>query len=234
MQRYNIFHQIHKGLRAMLYETALHIQHADFWNIDETEVAIEKINEVIRLFDKHAFSEDNHVFPAVEQYDPAIADAFEQEHIKDHLLGKSLAEAITRCQLAPVITEKAEVAKEVQARYIKFMVFNLEHMAKEEEVLNRILWRYYSDEELMAITRQIIAEVPADYIVRYERGSFQSGYCILEAKKVVVLNKFLNTEGRINTLIDLLPSIKLTYELLTVDSQKMYDEVMGQQVPGKK
>ena len=74
----------------------------------------------------------------------------------------------------------------------------------------------------------------ADYIVRYERGSFQSGYCILEDKKVVVLNKFLNTEGRINTLIDLLPSIKLTYEFLTVDSQKMYDEVMGQQVPAKK
>ena len=74
----------------------------------------------------------------------------------------------------------------------------------------------------------------ADYIVRYERGSFQSGYCILEDKKVVVLNKFLNTEGRINTLIDLLPSIKLTYEFLTVDSQKMYDEVMPQQVPAKK
>jgi len=74
----------------------------------------------------------------------------------------------------------------------------------------------------------------AEYVVRYERGSFQSGYCILEDKKVVVLNKFLNTEGRINTLIDLLPSIKLTYEFLTVDSQKMYDEVMGQQVPAKK
>ena len=66
----------------------------------------------------------------------------------------------------------------------------------------------------------------AEYVVRYERGSFQSGYCILEDKKVVVLNKFLNTEGRINTLIDLTPSLQVTYELLTVDSQKMYDEVM--------
>ncbi|MEO6329185.1 MAG: hypothetical protein ABIO55_09640 [Ginsengibacter sp.] len=74
----------------------------------------------------------------------------------------------------------------------------------------------------------------ADYIVRYERGSFQSGYCILEAKKVVVLNKFLNTEGRINTLIDLIPSVKVTYEFLTVDSQKMYDEVMGQQISREK
>ncbi len=70
----------------------------------------------------------------------------------------------------------------------------------------------------------------SDYVVRYERGSFQSGYCILEDKKVVVLNKFLNTEGRINTLIDLIPSLKITYELLTADSQKMYDEVTSQQL----
>jgi hypothetical protein len=67
----------------------------------------------------------------------------------------------------------------------------------------------------------------AGYVVRYERGSFQSGYCILEDKKVVVLNKFLNVEGRINTLVDLIPSVNITYELLTTDSQKMMDEVMA-------
>ncbi len=69
----------------------------------------------------------------------------------------------------------------------------------------------------------------ANYVLRYERGSFQSGYCILENKKVVVLNKFLNIEGRINTLIDIIPSLKLTYGFLTVDSQKMYDEIMAKQ-----
>jgi hypothetical protein len=69
----------------------------------------------------------------------------------------------------------------------------------------------------------------AGYVLRYERGSFQSGYCILENKKVVVLNKFLNVEGRINTLIDLLPLLTITYELLTTDSQKMFDETSHQQ-----
>ncbi|MGZ3923304.1 MAG: hypothetical protein ACXVBJ_06010, partial [Flavisolibacter sp.] len=49
----------------------------------------------------------------------------------------------------------------------------------------------------------------AGYIVRYERGSFQSGFCILEDRKVVVLNKFLQLEGRINTLIDLIPQLKI-------------------------
>lgn len=66
----------------------------------------------------------------------------------------------------------------------------------------------------------------AGYIVRYERGSFQSGYCILEHKKVVVLNKFLIPEGRINALMDIIPSVSVNYDLLTHDSQKLYDEVI--------
>lgn len=65
------------------------------------------------------------------------------------------------------------------------------------------------------------------YIVRYERGSFQSGYCILEQKKVVVLNKFLQLEGRINTLIDLIPQLQIDAESLTPDSRKWYDDIMG-------
>lgn len=67
----------------------------------------------------------------------------------------------------------------------------------------------------------------AGYIIRYERGTFQSGYCILREKKVVVLNKFLQTEGRINTLIDLLPQLTVNIDELTHESQKLYDELMS-------
>jgi hypothetical protein len=64
------------------------------------------------------------------------------------------------------------------------------------------------------------------YIIRYERGTFQSGYCILQEKKVVVLNKFMQTEGRINTLIDLLPQLNINFDALTLESQKLYTELM--------
>ncbi len=67
----------------------------------------------------------------------------------------------------------------------------------------------------------------AGYVIRYERGTFQSGYCILQAKKVVVLNKFFQTEGRINTLIDLMPQLDINVDTLTHESQKMYEEVMA-------
>ena len=66
----------------------------------------------------------------------------------------------------------------------------------------------------------------AKYILRYEKGTFNSGYCILEHKKVVVINKFLNIEGRINTLIDILPSISLEEGFLTPESQKLYRQVI--------
>lgn len=67
----------------------------------------------------------------------------------------------------------------------------------------------------------------ANYVLRYERGTFQSGYCILEERKVVVLNKFLDIEGRINTLIDLIPQVQLDYDKLTLESQKLYEEVVN-------
>jgi len=169
MQRYNIFYQIHKGMKALLYETALQVQHTDFWNVDEADDAIETINEVIRLFEKHAHSEDELVFPAVEKYDPAMADAFEQEHVKDHLLGQLLANSIAGYEAAGVITDKAGAGKQVQSAFSKFMIFNLEHMAKEEEVINPILWRHYTDAELMAITHTIIARVPQDYLARFNK-----------------------------------------------------------------
>ncbi len=64
------------------------------------------------------------------------------------------------------------------------------------------------------------------YVVRYERGTFQSGYCLLEERKVVVLNKFLQIEGRINTLIDLILQLVINADQLTPEIRKAYGDVV--------
>jgi hypothetical protein len=74
----------------------------------------------------------------------------------------------------------------------------------------------------------------AGYVIRYERGTFQSGYCILEQKKVVVLNKFLQTEGRINTLIDLMPQLDIRPEMLSEESNKLYTNITSKLQTEKK
>ncbi len=45
------------------------------------------------------------------------------------------------------------------------------------------------------------------YEVRYEKGNFRSNYCLLETKKVVVINKFSTLESRIQSLIEILTTL---------------------------
>ena len=65
----------------------------------------------------------------------------------------------------------------------------------------------------------------ARYIVRYEKGNFNSGCCILEERRIVVVNKFLNIEGRINALIEILPSIQIIEDDLSSEMMKWWKQL---------
>ncbi|MFN5069273.1 MAG: hypothetical protein ACK53R_06450 [Bacteroidota bacterium] len=49
----------------------------------------------------------------------------------------------------------------------------------------------------------------AAYNVRYEKGNFKAGYCLLKDKRIVVINKFFNTESRINSFLDIIPTLDI-------------------------
>lgn len=65
----------------------------------------------------------------------------------------------------------------------------------------------------------------AKYIIRYEKGNFNSGYCVLEDRRVAVINKFLSVEGRINALIEILPSIDVNEQDLSGEMLKWYQQL---------
>jgi hemerythrin-like domain-containing protein len=156
--RVNIFNQIHKGLRALLYETSLLLQQTDFSDEQEMKAAINRVNMVADLFDDHAHHEDAYVFPAIQQYEPSIVDAFEQEHSMDAKLTRALKDSLQALQMASSLVRQ-EMASELGRTFIQFMIFNLEHMSKEETILNKILWRYYSDADILDIQRNIVSNL---------------------------------------------------------------------------
>ena len=59
------------------------------------------------------------------------------------------------------------------------------------------------------------------YEVRYEKGNFRSGYCIVEDKKVVVVNKFATIESRIQALYEIAQTL-LEQGRLLHDEQKLF------------
>ncbi len=60
-----------------------------------------------------------------------------------------------------------------------------------------------------------------NYAIRYEKGNFQSGYCIVENRRIAVINKFFDTEARINCLLEILSGFEFDPESLSEASREL-------------
>jgi hypothetical protein len=68
----------------------------------------------------------------------------------------------------------------------------------------------------------------SDYTLRYEKGNFKSGFCVLKEQKIIIVNKFYTTEGKINALLEILKNIALDTTRFTEKSVKLYAELFQQ------
>jgi hypothetical protein len=75
---------------------------------------------------------------------------------------------------------------------------------------------------------ELISE--SDYILRYEKGNFKSGYCVLKEQKIMIVNKFFAVEGKINALLDILKGIQLDTTKFSEKSLKLYEELTQAEV----
>ncbi len=64
-----------------------------------------------------------------------------------------------------------------------------------------------------------------EYTVRYEKGNFQSGYCMVENRKIVVINKFFDIEARINCLLEILSSLEVNPDELPEEILPFYQKL---------
>ena len=65
----------------------------------------------------------------------------------------------------------------------------------------------------------------SDYVLRYERGDFKSGYCILQDNKVAVINKFYSLDGKINCLIDIIREVELSQDKMSEKNLKLLSQI---------
>src|SRR5829696_7070887 len=128
MERYNSFNLIHKGLRAALYQTALQLQQTDFTVEEETEESLNKVKEIVMLFEGHAHKEDTYILPVISQYEPSVVAAFEEEHAEDMKLGEQLNNCIGQVERASGLLEKLIAGRQLTEAFVSFTVFNLQHM----------------------------------------------------------------------------------------------------------
>ncbi len=63
------------------------------------------------------------------------------------------------------------------------------------------------------------------YKVRTEKGNFKSGSCIVEASKLIVLNKFSPVETKVGFLIEAVQQLELDQSMMDERYLKFLEEV---------
>lgn len=58
--------------------------------------------------------------------------------------------------------------------------------------------------------------------VRYEKGNFKTGSCLIENSKIVMVNKFSNLESKILSIVDLLKNIDADESKLSEKQKSFY------------
>lgn len=150
--RFNVFNQIHKGLRALLFDTTMKWQQTDMTNAEAAAPVVAQVNLLLELFDAHAYHEDTFIMHPAEQHDPQLMAQFEAEHETDLQLSKGLREKLATYQHS---SEPYPAGYEVYYALNDFVAFNLKHMNKEEQLLNKVLWQNYTDSEIVEIETRL-------------------------------------------------------------------------------
>ena len=172
-QRYNVFNQIHKGLRGMLYETAIQVQQTDF-SRPEAQVVVDQLKQVLLFFDKHADSEDRFILPHLRIHNGQFVDELEEEHELDHRLTQTLFDHIQEWQTSTMFSQREVIGQRLSVAFSEFIAFNLCHMNREENELLDLLWQHYTDAQIRQMQGQILQSLPPQTLLAESRWMMRS------------------------------------------------------------
>ena len=71
------------------------------------------------------------------------------------------------------------------------------------------------------------------YSIRFEKGNFQFGYCLVKNRKIIIINRFFKSDARMNCLLELLPELEINEGLFSNTSREVYAKVDGKLVEQK-
>lgn len=82
-------------------------------------------------------------------------------------------------------------------------------------------------EEIMQELKSVADQLGAT--VRFEKGDFKGGYCIVHDKKVIVINKMTNLQRKVMILSSALKELGIDEIYLTPRVREVIDEMSGVQ-----
>jgi hypothetical protein len=156
-QRADVFINVHKGLRRGLLGLALKIGQVDWADEAEVKLVGGEFATLLHFLREHAANEDDIQFPLLEERVPGATAREQEDHRK---LEKELD------QLEKDLAQTLQSPDRLAPGYRLYMGFNrflsgyLAHMDREENEVTGAFYRHFTDDEIEAGFKKIIARTP--------------------------------------------------------------------------
>ena len=165
MRRYNLF-RIHKGLRALLYDTALQLQKTTFTDFEQSDAALENIYLAIEFIETHVNLEEAYIFSLLAKYEKAKIIAFSRQQQESLRLAQEIKKISRIFQYTDSDSERRIAGSALSNAYMQFMISQLNLMSHQEMEINHLLWYHFNDARLVSMEQQILAALsPAEMLV---------------------------------------------------------------------
>ena len=169
--RHDPYRNIHKGLRAAMFDAVHCVGAADVDDAAGLSAALDKVERLLRLMGAHVKHENEYLHTAIEARTAGGARRTANDH-QEHVDALAALSAQAAALRGP--GGRAESLHRLYLDLAEFVAENLRHMRVEETDNNAQLWALYGDDELVAIHDRLLASVEpavmADAIAWMGRG----------------------------------------------------------------
>lgn len=154
--RFDLFFSIHKAIRFGLCQLLLDAGATAFDDAAEVGALVGRIRAQLELCERHAEMEDRFIRPALAERTRGALEVFDTGHAHQRRIVQELAALLSALtEAAP--TERSRVGRTLYLHLGTFLAESLTHMAEEERVIQPLLERHFTDDELRAIHAALIA-----------------------------------------------------------------------------
>lgn len=159
--RFDMYMQIHKGLRSLMAATLVEVGRMDWQDPAERDATLARLGKLLEVCRGHLEHENQFVHTAIERRMPGAAGQTEADHLEHVAAIDQLRRRIDALRQASGDAAGA-AALALYRELAVFVAENFLHMQVEESRNNASLWSAYSDEELVEIHDALVASIPAE------------------------------------------------------------------------
>lgn len=168
MKRYKPYDVPHKGIRNALSQLSLLAGKTDFLDKGQVVDLRSLANDVFSILTIHARDEDQVTLAELEKRCLGCSDHDIEDHKKIHHQQQKLETQLSKmCDDALDGNFDPHDGEEFYLGFSEFHSHYLEHTAEEERVTQPLLWKYFTDDELMGHRSMIMSNNPPETLLTW-------------------------------------------------------------------